>query len=303
MPGTSPDKNSNEESAVWYERIEKSHPYSVIDKVNLAKVESLRDSSLFESFDKGDHHRQHKVVLVDTIRLPEDHSNDSIAFYRACARPQLHFDPKTVRAAIVTCGGLCPGLNNVVREIVKSLHNIYGVDECWGVTGGWNGFHNPQYEPIKLTPDVVRHIHHSGGSFLRTSRGGFDVDKTIQFLLDKQINQLYVIGGDGTHRAAHKVHEECQKRGLNIAVSGIPKTIDNDVDYIDRSFGFNSAVEAAQSAIRVGLTEAQCTLPSAVAVIKLMGREVCTYIPCVNSTKCLTFSSWDFWFSPACFVF
>lgn len=271
---TAQNQEDKKPAAVTYERVEERCPYSVINKVSLAKVDSLRDS--FESFVKGDHHRQHKIVLVDAIRLPKDSSNGSIAFYRACHRPQLHFDPKTVRAAIVTCGGLCPGLNNVVREVVNSLYNIYGAEECWGVTGGWNGFHqgNPQhYEPVKLTPDVVRHIHHNGGSFLRTSRGGFDVDKTIQFLQERQINQLYVIGGDGTHRAAHKVHEACQERGLNIAVSGIPKTIDNDVDYIDRSFGFNSAVEAAQNAIRVGLTEAHCTLPSAVAVIKLMGRE------------------------------
>ena len=266
------NKDAKEESAsLKYERVDESNTYSVINKVSLAPVESLRDS--FESFHEGDHHRQHKIVLVDTIRVPQDKSNASIAFYRACHRPVLHFDPKTVRAAIVTCGGLCPGLNNVVREVVNSLYNIYGVQECWGVTGGWNGFSNPQYEPIRLTPDVVRHIHHSGGSFLRTSRGGFDVDKTIEFLQARQIQILFVIGGDGTHRAAHKVHEACQERGLNIAVAGIPKTIDNDVDFIDRSFGFNSAVEEAQNAIRVGLTEAQCTLPSAVAVIKLMGRE------------------------------
>lgn len=254
-----------------YERVEESCPFATIDKISLAKVESLRDS--FDSFQPGNRHHQHKIVLVDAIRTPENTSNGSIAFYRACHRPDMHFDVQSVRAAIVTCGGLCPGLNNVVREVVNSLHNIYGVETVWGVTGGWNGFHTPQYEPVKLTPDLVRHIHHRGGSFLRTSRGGFDVDKTISFLQKHQINQLYVIGGDGTHRAAHKVHQACQERKLNIAIAGVPKTIDNDVDYIDRSFGFNSAVEAAQNAIRVGLTEAQCTLPNGIAVIKLMGRE------------------------------
>jgi len=272
-----------------YEQIEESSSYAIINKIALARVENLGDT--FRSFhsDTGNQEQgqeqqgeevvekaqnKHKIVLVDVIRTPQDTSNTSIAFYRACHRPnQLHFDPHTVRAAIVTCGGLCPGLNNVVREVVNSLRNIYGVKTVWGVTGGWNGFHNDRYEPVPLTPAVVRHIHHGGGSFLRTSRGGFDVDKTIAFLQNRNINQLYVIGGDGTHRAAHKVHEACQERKLNIAVAGVPKTIDNDVDYIDRSFGFNSAVEAAQNAIRVGLTEAQCTLPNGIAVIKLMGRE------------------------------
>ena len=271
MSPTTTQLQQQQQQAPQYSRVEAECPFAVVNKVSLAKVESLRDH--FTSFHPEDHQHQHKLVLVDAIRTPQDTSNESIAFYRACHRPHLHFDPQQVKAAIVTCGGLCPGLNNVVREVVNSLHKIYNVQDVWGVTGGWNGFHNPQYKPVQLTPDVVLHIHHGGGSFLRTSRGGFDVDATIAFLQKYQINQLYVIGGDGTHRAAHKVHEACVERGLNIAVAGIPKTIDNDVDYIDRSFGFNSAVEAAQNAIRVGLTEAQCTLPNGIAVIKLMGRE------------------------------
>ena len=198
----------------------------------------------------------------------------SRAFYRAGRRQQgLHFDPAHVKAAIVTCGGLCPGLNNVVRELVHSLRNMYHVrQEIWGVTGGWNGFVNPDYPPVLLTNEWVETIHHSGGSALKTSRGGLDVEKVVEFLTAREISHLYIIGGDGTHRAAYKVHQACMERNLNVAVAGVPKTIDNDCDYIDRSFGFVSAVEAAQNSIRTALVEARCTLPNGIGVIKLMGR-------------------------------
>jgi len=180
----------------------------------------------------------------------------------------------SVNAAIVTCGGLCPGMNNVIRTLVHTLYNLYSVQQVWGVTGGWNGFHlnNPDFEPVLLTNELVHDIHHQGGSFLSTSRGGLDIDKTVEFLQSKNICQLYIIGGDGTHRAAYKVHEACMARKLNVAVAGIPKTIDNDIAFTDRTFGFQSAVEAAQEAIRTGFVEAKCTLPNGIAVIKLMGR-------------------------------
>jgi 6-phosphofructokinase 1 len=142
----------------------------------------------------------------------------------------------------------------------------------YGITGGFNGFHMPEYKPVILTNEIVENIHHEGGTILRSSRGGFDLEKTIQFLKDKEISQLYIIGGDGTHRGAFALHEGCMAEGLNIAVAGIPKTIDNDVDYIDRSFGFGSAVEAAQNGIRVAKTEAMCNLPSGIGIVKLMGR-------------------------------
>lgn len=119
---------------------------------------------------------------------------------------------------------------------------------------------------------MVEDIHHSGGTCLGSSRGGFDLDKIINFLQEKKISQLYVIGGDGTHRGAFAIHEGCMKRGLNVSVAGIPKTIDNDVDYIDHSFGFSSAVEAAQVAIRSAKTEAVCNLPNGIGIVKLMGR-------------------------------
>jgi 6-phosphofructokinase 1 len=212
-----------------------------------------------------------EVVLLDAVRKPGLPSV-SRAFLRAGPRKVLHFDPQNVNAAIVTCGGLCPGLNNVIRELVHSLYYLYDANAVYGIMGGFNGFHDPQFEPVLLTNDMVANIHHDGGTILRSSRGGFEIDKILDFLKSKKINQLYIIGGDGTHRGAYAIHQACQENNLNVAVCGIPKTIDNDVDYIDRSFGFQSAVEAAQAGIRTAKTEAMCNVPNGIGLIKLMGR-------------------------------
>uniref|UniRef100_A0A6T9Y745 Phosphofructokinase domain-containing protein n=1 Tax=Asterionellopsis glacialis TaxID=33640 RepID=A0A6T9Y745_9STRA len=212
-----------------------------------------------------------EVVLVDTIRNLGMKSV-SRAFHRAGPRKLLHFDPSKVNAAIVTCGGLCPGLNNVIRELTHSLYYLYGAKKVYGITGGFNGFHDPDYPPVHLTNELVENIHHEGGTVLRSGRGGFDINKILEFIKEKDIQQLYVIGGDGTHRGAYAISQACQDENMNVGVAGIPKTIDNDVDYIDRSFGFVSAVEAAQAAIRTGKTEAMCNVPNGIGIIKLMGR-------------------------------
>jgi 6-phosphofructokinase 1 len=120
--------------------------------------------------------------------------------------------------------------------------------------------------------EAVADIHHMGGSILGSARGGFDVDVIISFLERNGINQVYVIGGDGTHRGANVIAETCVERNLNIAVVGIPKTIDNDVDIIDRSFGFTTSVEAAQAAINSAKVEARCNMPNGIGIVKLMGR-------------------------------
>lgn len=120
--------------------------------------------------------------------------------------------------------------------------------------------------------EAVTDIHHAGGSILGSARGGFDIEVILSFLEQNRINQLYVIGGDGTHRAANIIAETCFERHKNIAVVGIPKTIDNDVDIIDRSFGFTTSVEAAQAAIISAKTEARCAMPNGVGIVKLMGR-------------------------------
>eukprot|EP00979_Chaetoceros_neogracilis_P004092 scaffold712_cov255-Chaetoceros_neogracile.AAC.8 len=214
----------------------------------------------------------HECIIANIVRKPGQ-SGHTKAFIRAGPRENLHFNPQTVNAAIVTCGGLCPGLNNVIREITNSLILMYGIKgKVYGIRGGYKGFYDPAYQPIVLTPELVEDIHHKGGTMLSSSRGGFDLDKIVGFIEKLNIKQLYVIGGDGTHRGAFRIHEGCLAKGLNVSVAGIPKTIDNDVDYIDRSFGFQSAVEAAQEAIRCAKVEASCNLPNGIGIVKLMGR-------------------------------
>jgi 6-phosphofructokinase 1 len=149
---------------------------------------------------------------------------------RAGPRKFNHFDPQQVNAAIVTCGGLCPGLNNVIRELTKTLHQIYGIGgHVYGIQGGYRGFYDTdeRMQPIMLTPQIVENIHHEGGTCLGSSRGGFDLDKILKFLKDKKVSQLYVIGGDGTHRGAFRIHEGCMEHGMNVAVAGIPKVSSN----------------------------------------------------------------------------
>mmetsp|Transcript_23454 Transcript_23454/g.55564 ORF Transcript_23454/g.55564 Transcript_23454/m.55564 type:complete len:549 (-) Transcript_23454:974-2620(-) len=215
----------------------------------------------------------HECILANIVRKPNA-KPQSVGYVRAGPRKELHFDPDNVNAAIVTCGGLCPGLNNVIREIVNSLVQLYGIKgKVYGIQGGYRGFWDfDNYMPIELTPKLVANIHHEGGTVLGSSRGGFDLEKILDFLKTRNITCLFVIGGDGTHRGAFRIHEGCMEKGMNVAVAGIPKTIDNDVDYIDKSFGFESAVEAAQLAIRTAKIEAVCNMPNGVGVVKLMGR-------------------------------
>jgi 6-phosphofructokinase 1 len=218
---------------------------------------------------------QDDVILGDIRRHPRQ-LPVTRAYLRAGPRSSLYFDPNTVKAAIVTCGGLCPGLNNVIRDITLALWNLYGVRDIYGIRMGFAGFYNwtdlgQKEAPIMLTPQVVAGIHHSGGTILGANRGGFDIDKILGFLTTYDVNQLYIIGGDGTHRAANKIADACQERKLRISIAGVPKTIDNDVDLLDRSFGFNTAVEEAQRAIRSAMIEARC-VPNGIGIVKLMGR-------------------------------
>lgn len=151
----------------------------------------------------------HECVLGDLVRKLGQKPY-SKAYIRAGPRDELHFHPDKVNAAIVTCGGLCPGLNNVVREITMSLHNLYNIKgKVWGIRGGYAGFYEADLPPFELTPKFVENIHHSGGTVLASSRGGFELDKIIEFLKKYEISQLFVIGGDGTHRGAFRIHEEC----------------------------------------------------------------------------------------------
>jgi hypothetical protein len=155
----------------------------------------------------------HECILGNIVRKP-NMPTSSHAYVRAGPRRFLHFDPSEVNAAIVTCGGLCPGLNNVIREITKTLSQSYAIGgKVYGIQGGYKGFYDFERFPlIELTPELVQNIHHEGGTVLGSSRGGFDLEKILDFLESKKVNQLYVIGGDGTHRGAFQVHEGCMER-------------------------------------------------------------------------------------------
>ncbi|CAD6337671.1 unnamed protein product [Miscanthus lutarioriparius] len=190
-------------------------------------------------------------------------------FRRAGPRQRVYFEPDEVHACIVTCGGLCPGLNTVIREIVCGLSDMYGVTKILGIQGGYRGFY--ARNTITLTPKSVNDIHKRGGTILGSSRGGHDTVKIVDSIQDRGINQVYVIGGDGTQRGAGVIFEEVRRRGLKVSVAGIPKTIDNDIPVIDKSFGFDTAVEEAQRAINAAHVEA-VSAENGIGLVKLMGR-------------------------------
>jgi len=196
-----------------------------------------------------------------------------VLFEKAGARQQIFFHPAQAKAAIVTCGGLCPGLNNVIRSAFLELHKNYGVQQVLGIRHGYQGL-NPQagQPPLRLSMELVEDIHKEGGTILGTSRGAQDPAVTVDFLQAQGINLLFCVGGDGTQRGAHAVYEEVHRRGLAIAVVGIPKTIDNDIDYVSRTFGFTTAVEVAQKVIDCAHTEAKAA-PYGIGLIKVMGRD------------------------------
>ena len=105
----------------------------------------------------------------------EDDQTSANLMQKAGPRQYIYFDPNHVKAGICTCGGLCPGLNDVIRAIVRSLYNRYGVRRILGFQYGFKGFFPDQgFEALELTPDNVDEIHKIGGSVLGTSRGGGD---------------------------------------------------------------------------------------------------------------------------------
>ncbi|KAL4178598.1 hypothetical protein AMTRI_Chr13g83070 [Amborella trichopoda] len=190
-------------------------------------------------------------------------------FRRAGPREKVYFEPEEVCSCIVTCGGLCPGINTVIREIVCGLNYMYGVTEIMGIKGGYRGFYSSN--TIPLSPKSVNDIHKRGGTILGTSRGGHDTTKIVDSIQDRGINQVYIIGGDGTQKGASVIYKEIERRGLKVSVAGIPKTIDNDITVIDKSFGFDTAVEEAQRAINAAHVEAE-SVDNGLGIVKLMGR-------------------------------
>jgi 6-phosphofructokinase 1 len=188
-------------------------------------------------------------------------------------REKLFFDPSQLACGIVSCGGLCPGLNDVIRSIVLSLYHHYGVDRVYGFRFGYEGLVlRYGHEPHKLTPDAVKRIHESGGTVLGSSRGPQDPAEMAKTLGHMKIGILFAIGGDGTLRGARKIAEEATRQGMALSVIGIPKTIDNDVSFVQKTFGFETAVAEARRAIYAANTEAEAAR-NGIGLVKLMGRD------------------------------
>jgi len=193
-------------------------------------------------------------------------------FELAGPRDNIFFDPSKLRCALVTCGGLCPGLNDIIRSIVLELHWGYGVRSIYGIRYGLQGF-IPKFghNVIDLTPDYVVNIHERGGSVLGSSRGPQKVDEIVDCLERMNVGILFMIGGDGTLMAANYLATDISKRKLKIGVVGVPKTIDNDIYLVSRSFGFDTAVDVATRAIMSAHNEAE-GYPNGIGLLKLMGR-------------------------------
>jgi len=195
------------------------------------------------------------------------------AFEKAGPRSKIYFDPSKLKCGIVTCGGLCPGLNDVIRALVLSLYHNYKVKTVFGFPYGYEGLsYRFGHFPMELNPETVSRIHEYGGTILGSSRGHQDISEMVDTLDRMNIGVLFAIGGDGTLRGAQGIAEEIQRRGLKISVIGIPKTIDNDISYVERSFGFQTAVSEAVRAIDAAHTEAKGAR-NGIGLVKLMGRE------------------------------
>ncbi len=195
-----------------------------------------------------------------------------LSFEHVGPRRKIYFDPSKLRCAVVSCGGLCPGTNDIIRGIVLALHHSYGVRNIYGIRYGLEGFMSSYgHELLELTAGSVAHIHERGGTVLGTSRGPQDIESIVDALERMNVGLLFTIGGDGTMAASTKIADAIIKRRLKIGVIGIPKTIDNDIYLTDRSFGFDTAVDVAVDVIRSAHNEAM-SASNGIGLVKLMGR-------------------------------
>jgi 6-phosphofructokinase 1 len=207
-------------------------------------------------------------------------------FEMAGPREKIYFDPSKLKCGIVTCGGLCPGTNDVIRAVVLSLRYHYGVRTVFGFRYGYEGLtYRYGHTPMDLTPEVVDDLHQRGGTILGSSRGPQDVSEMVDTLEQMNIGLLFTIGGDGTLKGAQAIAEEIGRRGLKIGVIGIPKTIDNDISYVQQTFGFETAVSEATEAIYSAHAEAEGAR-NGIGLVKLMGRQsgfIAAYATLANS--------------------
>jgi 6-phosphofructokinase 1 len=216
---------------------------------------------------------EEQMVPSGVLRAAHGPTADGELFEQAGPRKRVFFPLPKTRAAIVTCGGLCPGLNNVIRSAFLELHHHYGVPTVLGIRYGYQGL-NPAngFEPVELTPRIVSDIHRQGGTLLGTSRGRVDPDVMVDFLVKRGIQILLCVGGDGGLRGAHAIAQAAIRKGYSLAVVGVPKTIDNDVPYVTVTFGYQTAVEEARNVLDSAHNEARAQV-NGVGLVKLMGRE------------------------------
>lgn len=213
--------------------------------------------------------RDDERVLVDVAA----DGDRTCSFERAGPRSQIAYDPAAATAAILTSGGLCPGLNAVISAVFMSLHHHYGVGRILGIPNGYAGLMPGRSAGIRpLERDHMKSIARTGGSVLGSARIQPDVRAIVDTLQAYSIDMLFCIGGDGTQRGTHAIHEEAAKRGLPISVVGIPKTIDNDISWVQKTFGFETAVGIARDAIAAANTEAECAI-NGIGLVRLMGRD------------------------------
>ncbi|TVR47952.1 MAG: ATP-dependent 6-phosphofructokinase [Planctomycetota bacterium] len=214
------------------------------------------------------------LVDCDLRSLTPGAALDDVPSMETAGPRSLIFHPHYLsRAAIVTCGGLCPGINSVIKGIVETLHSEYGVREIYGIPYGYAGLARPQDHPPRLLdPDGVDTIHMEGGSILGTSRGNQEAAILVQNLVNMRINMLFTIGGDGTLKGAQAIHQEARRRNLEISIVGVPKTVDNDIQFVGRSFGFETAVYQSTQVITAAHMEAR-SIFNGLGIVKLMGRD------------------------------
>ncbi len=253
--------------------------YNSID----TEIETLGKPKILSPIRSGEKSLKSQYFVSDNTRVLIDVKSDRLikmvkggeippSFEKAGPRSKIFFDPGKLKCAIVTCGGLCPGVNDIIRSIVFELYYSYGVQNIYGIKYGLQGF-IPKcgHEIMNLKPESVVNILEMGGSILGSSRGAQSVEEIVNTLKKINIGILFMIGGDGTLMAATKIDDTIKKRGLKISVIGIPKTIDNDIFLVSRTFGFDTAVDIATQAIRGAHNEA-IGYPNGIGLIKLMGR-------------------------------
>lgn len=212
-------------------------------------------------------------IIADSNLCAQIEDPFMLDFETAGPRRHIYFDSFQAKAAIVTCGGLCPGLNDVIRAIVMEAHHGYNMAATIGIRYGLQGFiPRYRYRHKELTCDNVKDIHMFGGTVLGSSRGPQAPSEIVDTLERNNISMLFIIGGDGTMRAGKAIYEEISRRSLKIAVVGIPKTIDNDISFIPQSFGFETAVSKATEAISCAHIEAM-GVPNGIGIVNVMGRD------------------------------